>query len=75
MKSPLFIPLVVFPFLSSCDLDAVGDKVDELKDLRKESTQGVEGMDIKAIVSGMQNTGPTISGRWISRNSFRSPDA
>lgn len=47
--------------LSSCDhIDAVGDKVNELKDLRKESSQGVEGMDIKAIVDGIQNTGPAV---------------
>jgi thioredoxin len=47
--------------LSSCDhIDAVGDKVGELKDMRKESTQGVEGMDLKAIVNGMQNSGPAI---------------
>ncbi|QTN33189.1 thioredoxin family protein [Akkermansiaceae bacterium] len=47
--------------LSSCDhIDAVGDKVNELKDVRKQSSQGVEGMDIKAIVSGAQNAGPTV---------------
>lgn len=47
--------------LSSCDhIDAVGDKVNELKDMRKESTHGVEGMDVKAIVDGIQNTGPAV---------------
>jgi len=47
--------------LSSCDhIDAVGHKVDELKDVREESTQGVDGMDLKAIVSGIRNTGPTV---------------
>jgi hypothetical protein len=35
------------PFLGSCDrIDAVGDKVNDLKDARKASTQGVEGMDL-----------------------------
>lgn len=47
--------------ISSCDhIDAVGDKVNDLKDMRKESTQGVEGMDIKAIVNGIQQTGPAV---------------
>lgn len=53
--------VIAIPFLSSCDhIDAVGDKVNELKDVRKESTQGVEGMDIKAIINGAQNAGPTV---------------
>lgn len=56
------ISLLAVPFLlGSCDhIDAVGDKVNELKDVRKESTQGVEGMDIKAITGGISKTGPTV---------------
>lgn len=61
MKVPYLITALVLPFLASCDhIDAVGDKVNELKDVRKESTQGVDGMDLKAIVSGIQNAGPTV---------------
>lgn len=34
--------------------------MDELKDLRKESVNGVEGMDLKAITDGIAKTGPTV---------------
>lgn len=61
MKRLALIPALAVPFLASCDhIDAVGDKVNELKDARKESTQGIDGMDIKAINSGLQNAGPTV---------------
>lgn len=61
MKQLILISALALPFLSSCDhIDKVGDKVNELKDVRKESTQGVDGMDLKAIVSGAQNAGPAI---------------
>jgi thioredoxin len=53
---------LTLPFLlGSCDhIDKVGDKVNELKDVRKASTQGVEGMDLKAITEGIAKTGPTV---------------
>lgn len=59
------LPLVAFlaaPFLfGSCDhIDTVGDKVNELKDMRKESTQGVEGMDLKTLTGGIAKTGPAV---------------
>lgn len=61
VKRLILIPTFAVPFLGSCDhIDAVGDKVNDLKAARKESTQGVEGMDIKAIVNGIQDTGPAI---------------
>ena len=61
MKQLALICVLAMPFLGSCDkIDAVGDKVNELKDARKESTQGIDGMDIKAINSGIQNAGPTV---------------
>lgn len=61
MSRLFFLPTLLLPFLCSCDqIDAVGNKVNELKDMRKESTQGVEGMDLKAIVGGIQHTGPAV---------------
>ena len=61
MKLLLITSSLAAVLLSSCDhIDAVGDKVNDLKALRKESTQGIEGMDIKALVNGIQNTGPTV---------------
>lgn len=46
--------------LASCDhIDAVGDKVNELKDLRKETTQGIDGMKLDEIIDGVKG-GPTI---------------
>lgn len=61
MKRLAVICVLAMPLLGSCDhIDAVGDKVNELKDARKESTQGIDGMDINAINSGIQNAGPTI---------------
>lgn len=61
MKLRLF-PVIAAPFLlGSCDsIDAVGDRMNELKDLRKESTQGVEGMDINAITTGISKSGPSV---------------
>lgn len=55
--------LIPLPFIlvCSCDhIDAVGDKVNELKDMRKENTEGVEGMNIKTLVNGIQKTGPAV---------------
>jgi thioredoxin 1 len=61
VKRLFLIPTFAVSLLNSCDhIDAVGDKMDDLKAARKESTQGVEGMDIKAIVNGIGNTGPAI---------------
>lgn len=61
MKLPLLTFLAVPFLLGSCDhIDTVGDKVNELKDMRKESTQGVEGMDLKALTGGITKTGPTV---------------
>lgn len=58
MKLPL-LAFIAAPFLpGSRDLiDTVGDKVNELKDMRKESTQGVEGMDLKALTGGIAHWG------------------
>lgn len=59
MKRLLIIPAIAV--LGSCDhIDAVGDKVNELKDMRKETTQGIDGMDLKAIVEGVEDTGPAV---------------
>jgi thioredoxin-like negative regulator of GroEL len=59
MKYVLLLP--AFALLGSCDhIDAVGDKVNELKDMRKESTAGVEGMDLKALMEGAKDTGPAV---------------
>jgi thioredoxin 1 len=61
VKLPL-LSILTLPFLlGSCDhIDKVGDKVDELKEMRKESTNGVEGMDLKAITDGISKSGPTV---------------
>ncbi len=61
MKLPL-LPILAVPFLlGSCDhIDNVGDKVNELKDVRKESTHGVEAMNLKTITEGIAKTGPTV---------------
>lgn len=46
--------------LNSCDhIDAVGDKVNELKDLRTESTQGIGEMKLDQIIEGVKG-GPTV---------------
>ncbi len=46
---------VIALFLNSCDhIDAVGDKVNELKDLRTESTQGINGMKLDQIIEGVR---------------------
>ncbi len=46
--------------LSSCDhIDAVGDKVNELKDMRKESTQGLDGINVGQILENVKG-GPTV---------------
>ncbi|MFM2197093.1 MAG: thioredoxin [Verrucomicrobiota bacterium] len=61
MKQVLLPALALPLLLGSCDhIDAVGDKVNELKDMRKESMHGVEGMDLKAITGGIAKTGPTV---------------
>ena len=58
-RSPL-VALGIAYFLNSCDhIDVVGDKVNELKDLRKATTQGVEGVSLQDILDGV-NPGPTI---------------
>lgn len=58
MKLPLFA-FIAAPFLlGSCDLiDTAGDKVNELKDMRKEGTQGVEGMDLQALAGRIAHWG------------------
>lgn len=49
-RSLLLLPLVI-PFLGSCDhIDAVGDKVNELKDMRKESVTGAEGVGLNELL-------------------------
>lgn len=61
MKFSILFILAAPAFLGSCDhIDAVGDKVNELKDMRQQTTQGVDGMDLKAIVNGVQNSGPAV---------------
>ena len=61
MKRLILIPGLAVALLGSCDhIDAVGDKVNELKDMRQESTEGVDGMDLNAIVDGMVDTGPAV---------------
>ncbi|MGJ8643475.1 MAG: thioredoxin domain-containing protein [Luteolibacter sp.] len=46
----VLLPLVV-PFLGSCDhIDAVSEKVNELKDLRKESVTGTEGVGLNELL-------------------------
>lgn len=50
----------IVPLLVSCDhIDAVGDKVNDLKDLRKESTQGIDGMKTGQILENVK-VGPAI---------------
>ncbi|WP_411826509.1 thioredoxin family protein [Luteolibacter sp. AS25] len=57
MKRLLFSLLLLLP---SCDhIDAVGDGVNELKDLRKESTEGIDGMNLDQILDGVKG-GPTV---------------
>lgn len=52
--------IAIILFLNSCDhIDAVGDKVNELKDLRQESTEGIDGMKLGQILDGIKG-GPTI---------------
>lgn len=63
--SILLLPLLLF-FLSSCDhIDAVADKVDELKDMRKESVTGAEGMGLNELLGNetLQNLqgGPSVT--------------
>lgn len=56
---PHFLTLLLF--LPACDhIDSVGDKVNDLKDLRKESTQGIDGMKLDQILDGAKN-GPTVN--------------
>lgn len=61
MKLRLF-PVLAAPFLlGSCDsIDAVGDRVKELKDMRNESTQGEKAADLNAIKTGISKTGPSV---------------
>lgn len=60
MKRISLAALAIIPFLNSCDhIDVVGDKVNELKDLRKESTQGLDGLELGQILDDV-NGGPTV---------------
>ncbi len=53
-----FLALILL--LPSCDhIDAVGDKVNELKDMRQDTTRGVDGMKLDQIVSGTV-AGPSV---------------
>ncbi|MDP4647604.1 MAG: hypothetical protein NWR03_13310, partial [Akkermansiaceae bacterium] len=61
----LFLPLAI-SLLGSCDqIDAVSEKVNELKDLRKESVTGTEGMGLNEILGNetLQNLqgGPSVT--------------
>ncbi len=61
MKHFMLIAAVALPLFCSCDtIDAVGDRVDELKDAREVSTNGVEGMDLKAITDGIRKSSPAV---------------
>lgn len=56
----------MIPFLGSCDhIDAVGDKVNELKDMRKESVTGAEGMGLNELLGNepLENLqgGPSVT--------------
>ena len=66
----IYLPALALPLLlGSCDkIDAVGDRVNELKDMRKESVNGVDGMNLKAITEGISTTGPTV--RDLSETEF-----
>lgn len=56
------LPILAAPFfLGSCDsIDAVSDKMKDLKDLQKVSKQGAEAVDLKAISEGVSKTGPSV---------------
>ncbi len=60
MKRISLAAIAILSLLNSCDhIDAVGDKVNELKDLRKESTQGLDGLGLDQILDGVKG-GATI---------------
>lgn len=60
MKRVSLAALAIIPLFSSCDhIDAVGNKVNDLKELRMESSQGIDGLKLGQIADGI-NGGPTV---------------
>ncbi len=62
MKRLLLIPSLAAALLGSCDhIDAVGDKVNELKDMRTQSTQGIDGAKLSDLLGGNPGqAGPAV---------------